>query len=218
MDFMKLWYPNKTAKIFCPDPTWPTHKGIAGRAGFETAAYRYYDRKNKNFDKQGMLEDLDKAEDEQIVIMHACAHNPTGCDPSQEDWGDIFEVVKRKKHFVSFDNAYQGFASGDLVKDSYAVRHFAEHYDRVAHTQSFAKNFGLYGERAGCVSFVCHDPGEVARLSSRVKQIARPMYSSPPIHGARIVDVVLGDAELTKSWHESLAIMSGRLATMRTEL
>lgn len=77
-EFLKLWFPNKNAKIYVSNPTWPTHKGIAGRAGYEFAEYRYFDKKNRNFDCAGMLEDLDKCEDEQIVILHSCAHNPTG--------------------------------------------------------------------------------------------------------------------------------------------
>jgi aspartate aminotransferase len=96
LDFLKEWYPNKKAKVYVSDPTWPTHRGIAERSGFEWVNYRYYDRKNRGFDLNGMLEDLDKADNESIVIMHMCAHNPTGCDPTNEQWGKILEVIKRK--------------------------------------------------------------------------------------------------------------------------
>ena len=121
------------------------------------------------------------------------------------------EVVKRKGHFSAFDSAYQGFASGDLERDAYALRLFAEETERICLFQSFAKNFGLYGERAGCVTFVTGSASETAAAQSRIKGIARPMYSNPPIHGARIVDIVLSDAELTASWHQSLLDMSGRM-------
>lgn len=134
-------------------------------------------------------------------MLHVCAHNPTGCDPSQEDWGKILEVVKRKKHLAMFDSAYQGFASGNLDTDAYSLRLFAEKTDRIMLSQSFAKNFGLYGERVGCISVVCGDEAEQVKVTSRVKGIARPMYSNPPIHGARIVDIVLSDPTLTASWH-----------------
>jgi aspartate aminotransferase len=86
MDFLREWYPYKNAKIYVADPTWPTHKGIAARAGFEAVTYRYYDRPNKGFDCAGMLEDLDKADEGSIILLHMCAHNPTGCDPSKEQW------------------------------------------------------------------------------------------------------------------------------------
>uniref|UniRef100_A0A7S3N2D6 Aspartate aminotransferase n=1 Tax=Strombidium inclinatum TaxID=197538 RepID=A0A7S3N2D6_9SPIT len=214
-DFMHKFFPNKSAKVWVPTPTWPTHKGIANAAGLDWAEYRYYDSNKRVFDVNGMLEDLDKAPAEQIILLHTCAHNPTGCDPTQDDWKQIFEVCKRKGHFCAFDNAYQGFASGDLDKDSFSLRHFAHNYDRVAVLQSFAKNFGLYGERAGCVHFVTSDAAESQRVSSRIKQIARPTYSSPPIHGARLVDVVLGDKDLTASWHQSLVDMSSRMNSMR---
>ena len=204
MDFLREWYPNKNAKIYVSNPTWPTHKGIAARAGFEAVEYRYYDKEAKGFDCNGMLEDLDKADNGSIILLHMCAHNPTGCDPTKEQWQQILEVVKRKGHFAAFDNAYQGFASGDLDNDAYSLRLFSENYSNICLFQSMAKNFGLYGERAGCVSFVTESEQEAAIISSRIKQIARPMYSNPPIHGARVVDLILSDPELTASWHDSL--------------
>jgi aspartate aminotransferase, mitochondrial len=218
LDFLREWFPNKNAKVLVADPTWPTHRGIADRAGFKWENYRYYDRQNKGFDLNGMLEDLDKADNEQIVIMHMCAHNPTGCDPTMEQWEQILEVVKRKGHFAAFDNAYQGFASGDLDRDASSFRLFANNYDRLCLFQSMAKNFGLYGERAGCVSFLANDEKEANILVSRIKQIARPMYSNPPVHGARVVDLILSDAALTASWHADLKLMSGRMNDMRTGL
>jgi len=116
-----------------------------------------------------MLEDLDKAANESIVMLHVCAHNPTGCDPSKDDWSKILEVVKRKGHLCLFDSAYQGFASGDLEEDAYSLRLFSQHTDRIILSQSFAKNFGLYGERVGCVSVVCTDEEEQKKVTSRVK-------------------------------------------------
>jgi aspartate aminotransferase len=192
--------------------------GVIAKAGFEWDKYRYYDRAAKQFDCTGMLEDLDRMDNESIVLLQVCAHNPTGCDPTQDQWRQILEVVKRKGHFAAFDNAYQGFATGDLENDSFSIRTFAEQTDRICLFQSFAKNFGLYGERAGCVSFLCADEAESLRVQSRIKQVARPMYSSPPIHGARIVDIILNDPELFAQWQESLDIMSGRLKEMRGAL
>lgn len=148
-----------------------------------------------------MLEDLNNADDESIIIFHVCAHNPTGCDPTKEQWQKILDVVRRKGHFSAFDSAYQGFASGDLETDAYSLRLFASQTNNVCLFQSFAKNFGLYGERTGMVSFLTESAEETANAQSRIKGVARPMYSNPPIHGARIVDIILGDAELTASWH-----------------
>jgi aspartate aminotransferase len=124
----------------------------------------------------------------------------------------------RKNHFVCFDSAYQGFASGDLDQDAYSLRLFANNTDRLCLMQSFAKNFGLYGERAGCLTFMTADPEESTRVLSRMKGIARPMISNPPIHGARIVDEVLKDKTLTQMWHQDLKDMSSRIFDMRSAL
>lgn len=217
-EFLKAFYPISGVKVWIPNPSWPTHKKIAEKCGFETATYRYYDKSSRSFDLAGMLEDLSNAPDQSIVMFHACAHNPTGCDPSKDDWHKIFEVVAKKGHFAAFDSAYQGFASGNLETDAYSLRYFSQRTDRMCLFQSFAKNFGLYGERAGCVSFLASSAEEAARMVTRMKTIARPMYSNPPIHGARIVDIILGDAELTAAWHQDLLTMSGRMKEMRAGL
>lgn len=128
------------------------------------------------------------------------------------------EIVLRKKLFCGFDNAYQGFASGDLDKDAFSLRLFAEHTDNIMLFQSFAKNFGLYGERAGVLSLITGNKNEKDVVMSRIKQIARPIYSNPPVNGARLVDIVLGDEKLTKMWHDDLIMMSARMAEMRSGL
>ena len=165
-----------------------------------------------------MKEDLEAAKDHSVVMFHVCAHNPTGVDPSDAQWQEILEIVKRKKMFSAFDSAYQGFASGDLERDSYSLKLFQENTNDLMLFQSFAKNFGLYGQRAGCFSVVTESPAEKDIVMSRIKQIARPIYSNPPIHGARIIDTILGDEELTAMWHQDLRDLSGRMADMRTGL
>lgn len=131
MEFLAGFYPVKGAEIMTPAPTWPVHNTIPGRIGMKAKPYRYFCPKTKGLDINGMLEDLDKAANEQIVLLHVCAHNPTGVDPTQEQWKKILEVVKRKQHFVMFDSAYQGFASGDLKKDAYAIELFTQEWDRI---------------------------------------------------------------------------------------
>jgi len=165
-----------------------------------------------------MLEDLNKADNESIVVLHSCAHNPTGQDPTMKQWEQILEVIKKKNHLAAFDSAYQGFASGNLATDAASIRLFEKHTDRIVLFQSFAKNFGLYGERCGNLNVVCSSENEAKIVQSRLKAVARPMYSNPPIHGARIVDIVLGDKELTASWHADLVHMSDRMTSMRKGL
>lgn len=193
LEYIKRNYPKANPTVYIPKQTWPIHKTVCDVVGLKWADYRYYDTKTKSFDCNGMLEDLDKAEPESIVFFHVCAHNPTGCDPQKEDWKKILEVVKRKQLLCLFDSAYQGFASGSLEEDAYSLRLFSQEYDRLMLFQSYAKNFGLYGERAGCFSVVCDSEKERDIVMSRVKQMARNLYSNPPINGARIVDTVLND-------------------------
>jgi len=115
--------------------------------GFKTyGSYRYWDATTKGLDIEGMLSDLKAAPPKTVVILHACAHNPTGVDPTREEWARIAEVVRAKNLFPLFDSAYQGFASGDLDNDAYAVRFFVEQGFELVCCQSFAKNFGLYSE------------------------------------------------------------------------
>ena len=168
-EFLKEFYPNKAAEVYTPSPTWPVHNTIPGRVGLKQKPYRYFSQKTKGLDIDGMLEDLDKAANESIVLLHVCAHNPTGVDPTVAQWSQILEVVKRKNHFAMFDSAYQGFASGDLKKDAYAVELFTKHYDRIMLCQSYAKNFGVYGERAGALSVVTGSKTETEVVMSRLK-------------------------------------------------
>jgi len=207
---------NKT--VFIPNPSWPNHKNIVSRSGMEFKEYRYYDSQNKSLNLNGMLEDLDKAPERSIVILHVCAHNPTGMDPTQDQWEEIYKVITKKNHLPFFDMAYQGFASGDLVKDSYALRRFANGGVKLALAQSYAKNFGLYGERIGCFSLVCDSKEEANIVEGHVKFIARAQYSNPPKYGAHLVDIVLSDSTLTSEWHKELKVMSERINAMRQAL
>jgi aspartate aminotransferase len=218
LQYLSDWYPHKDVDYLVPGPTWPLHKGLVEIVGKKVKSYRYYDPKTKGLDFDGFVTDLKNAKQNSVVLLHVCAHNPTGVDPTKDQWQKILEVVKEKNHFCAFDSAYQGFASGDLEKDAYSLRLFTENTDNVMLFQSFAKNFGIYGERAGCISFITKDAAEKEIVMSRVKTLARALYSNPPIHGARIVDIILGDKHLTQMWHDDLKMMSGRMHTMRAGL
>jgi aspartate aminotransferase len=204
--------------ILIPDPTWPNHQGVAALAGLKTGKYRYYDNKTSKLDLNGFLEDLEKAPNGTIVLLHSCAHNPTGMDPNQDQWKQIFNVLKKKQHLPFFDNAYQGFASGDLDKDAWVIRNYSADGNRMLLAQSYAKNFGMYGQRVGCFSMICQSKEEADTVMSYLKLIARRMYSNPPKYGAQIVDIVLTDPALYNSWKEDLVVMSSRLISMRLAL
>eukprot|EP00566_Odontella_aurita_P010146 CAMPEP_0113546876 /NCGR_PEP_ID=MMETSP0015_2-20120614/12047_1 /TAXON_ID=2838 /ORGANISM="Odontella" /LENGTH=436 /DNA_ID=CAMNT_0000447375 /DNA_START=54 /DNA_END=1364 /DNA_ORIENTATION=- /assembly_acc=CAM_ASM_000160 len=205
-------------RIYIPTPTWGNHIAIFREAGLDVQRYRYYDRSTNGLDYDGMMEDLKNAPEGSVILLHACAHNPTGCDPSLEQWRGVSDLIREKSHHVFFDSAYQGFASGDAEKDASALRLFVDEGHNVALAQSFAKNFGLYGERTGTFSVVTSSPEERERIMSQLKLIIRPMYSSPPIHGSSIVRTVLSDDGLTSQYYDECATMADRIQSMRAML
>ena len=148
----------KDLTIHIPDPSWPSHKNICVQTGVKHKLYRYYDNKAKALDFEGLINDLsNNTKPGDMVLLHTCAHNPTGCDPSFEQWKQMRDVFETKGLIAFFDNAYQGFTSGNLEEDAQAVRYFSQKHDAIPiiSAQSFAKNFGLYGERIGAFSVVC---------------------------------------------------------------
>lgn len=213
LDFMKMFHPN--ACVFVSGPTWGNHKTVCRAAGFATKTYRYWDPVNRKLDFAGMIADLKTARFGDIVLLHTCAHNPTGVDPTQAQWREICEVVKARKLICFFDTAYQGFASGDLAKDAYALRYFVDQGVELVASQSFAKNFGLYNERIGAFH-VCAGSEKAAKAAeSHLKLIIRWMYSNPPVHGARIVKTVLKSPKLKAMWFGEIKSMSSRINKCR---
>ena len=184
--------------------------------------YPYFHPKTKGLDLDGMLAAIEKAPEGSIVLLHACAHNPTGVDPTPDQWKQIADAVQKRRHFPFFDCAYQGFASGDLARDASAVRLFVERGFELCVAQSFAKNFGLYGERAGAFHFIAAPGGNATDVATRVaSQLAilqRSEISNPPAYGARIAGRVLNDGQLFAEWEENLRTMSGRIIDMRKAL
>jgi aspartate/tyrosine/aromatic aminotransferase len=152
------------------------------------------------------------------VLLHACAHNPTGVDPSQDDWLKIADVIERKKLVPFFDAAYQGFASGDLIKDVAPVRMFAERGLDMLLSQSYAKNMGLYGERVGALHIVTPNKETSSRVLSQVKMVIRAEYSSPPLGGARIADRILNNEGNFEEWSRELKSIAERVISMRKGL
>ncbi|TFY78785.1 hypothetical protein EWM64_g5223 [Hericium alpestre] len=215
--FLARFYP-KSNVIYLPVPSWGNHTPIFRDSGLEVRGYRYFDKSTVGLDFKGLIEDLKNAPEGAIVLLHACAHNPTGVDPTPEQWKEISNVVKEKGLFPFFDMAYQGFASGSTARDAFAVRHFVEEGHQIALSQSFAKNMGLYGERVGAFSVTAADPEEKARLESQLKIVIRPMYSNPPLHGARIANTILATPELYGEWEGEVKGMAERIISMRERL
>jgi aspartate aminotransferase len=204
--------------IYVPNPTWGNHIPIFRNSGLEVRRYRYYDAQHSELDFDGMITDIKEMHEGSCVLLHACAHNPTGMDPTLDQWKYLSEVIKKKKLVPFFDCAYQGFASGDAEKDAAAVRMFVEDGHLLAMVQSFSKNFGLYGHRIGALSVVGESAEEASRVVSQLKMVIRPMYSNPPRHGARVVSTILSDPAMTKQFQEQCKSMADRINSMRTLL
>lgn len=208
----------KNAPVYLPNPTWGNHIPIMKDAGMEVRRYAYYEPASRGLDFSGLMNDLKGAPDKSVFLLHACAHNPTGVDPTLEQWKEIADIMKAKQHVPFFDCAYQGFASGDASHDAAAIRLFVKEGHNVFLSQSYAKNFGLYGERVGAMSVVTNSKDEAERVLSQLKIIIRPMYSNPPIHGSRIVSTILSDTQLKQQWYRECKGMADRIITMRTAL
>lgn len=173
-------------KIYLPAQTWGNHRTIFTDAGIALGSYRYYKPDTRGLDFEGMLADISQIPAGSMVLFHACAHNPTGVDPTPAQWDKIISACRKNGLYPIIDSAYQGFASGDPNRDAETVRKFVTSGPAVV-TQSFAKNFGLYGQRVGALHIVTEGAEETKAVMSQLKIIIRPMYSTPPIHGARLV-------------------------------
>ncbi|KXZ54146.1 hypothetical protein GPECTOR_5g245 [Gonium pectorale] len=204
--------------VYLPSPTWGNHKTIFAKAGFQVREYRYFDKASRGLDFGGMTADLSSAPPGAVLLLHACAHNPTGVDPSPEQWASLLQTTHDRQLLPFFDSAYQGFASGDLDADAASLRLFAASGMELVLAQSFAKNMGLYGERAGALSVVCRSKAVATRVESQLKLVIRPMYSNPPMHGAAIAARVMGDPRLNAMWKEELKGMADRIKAMRSAL
>lgn len=211
-------FPGGMKEIYMPTPTWGNHLPIMRDSGLAIKQFRYYDAATCGLDFKGMKEDLNKIPAGSVVLLHACAHNPTGVDPSTAQWKELSSLFKEKKLFPFFDMAYQGFSSGDINKDAEGLRLFVDDGHLPIFVQSYAKNMGLYGERVGACTVLCASEAEAKPVESQVKIIIRAMYSSPPLGGARIATEVLTDPALRSEWLVEVKGMADRISSMRSQL
>ncbi|CAG9989202.1 unnamed protein product [Clonostachys byssicola] len=214
----------RCSSIWLPDPTWVNHKDIweVNAPRITTRCYPYYNDSIRAVDFGQMLHTLENgAQQGDAILLHACAHNPTGQDPTEEQWDRIARLCQAKKLFVIFDSAYQGFASGDLDRDAWAVRHFTAFLDlEMAVCQSFSKNLGLYGERVGALHVVTtrSPPTTAIHVQNRLVDLHRASVSMAPLFGCRVANQIFQNQELQDMWQADLMTMSGRISSMRNAL
>ena len=202
--------------IWLSDPTWPIHETIFAGAGLKVSHYPYVGADNR-LNVSGMLAALEAVPKGDVVLLHACCHNPTGFDLSQDDWRAVLEVVRRRELLPLIDFAYQGFGDG-LEEDAWAVRLFAAELPELLITSSCSKNFGLYRDRTGALLVCSHDAEKLLDVRSQLALLARNLWSTPPDHGAAVVAQILGDAALKQLWVEEVEAMRQRIARLRLGL
>jgi aspartate aminotransferase len=205
------------AAVHVSDPTWGNHVPLLGSSGLRLERYPYYDAAAHELRFTAMLERLDRAPAGDVVLIHACCHNPTGADLAPGQWRELIALLERRRLVPFLDLAYQGFGD-DLDADVAGVREVAERLPEVLIATSFSKNLGLYRERVGALIVVSGSEEHADAVRSHVLQIARSIYSMPPDHGAAIAACVFADAQLRRGWVTELAAMRERIGDMRTLL
>jgi aromatic-amino-acid transaminase len=208
---------NPNAEAWISDPSWENHRALLEFAGFKVNTYAYYDAQTHGLRFDAMLASLNTIPEGDIVVLHACCHNPTGVDLTMAQWEKVIEVVKARNLLPLLDLAYQGFADG-LDADAAAVRAFAKACPAVFVASSFSKSLSLYGERVGAFSVVTDSAEQAAKVLSQVKRVIRTNYSNPSTHGGQTVAAVLTTPELRTQWEAELGQMRDRIKTMRRAL
>jgi aspartate/tyrosine/aromatic aminotransferase len=205
------------ATVWVSEPTWNNHVPLLGGAGLTLKPYAYYDAESHSICFDEMVSTLRAAPKGDVVLLHACCHNPSGLDPSQDQWREIADVLVERELLPFIDMAYQGFAQ-DLDADAFAVRHMATIVPEMLLSTSCSKNFGLYRDRVGTLAMLSPDEKSRDVVFSQANSFVRTMYSVPPDHGAAVVRIILNDDELRAQWVDELGDMRERLNGMGTLL
>lgn len=211
-DYLHQNHPSAT--VWLSEPTWANHPKIFEAAGVPTKTYRYANASATALDADALREDLMTIPSGDVVLLHGCCHNPTGIDPTVEQWRRIAELLAERRLIPLVDFAYQGFAEG-LEEDASGLRALADALDELFICTSYSKNFSLYNERVGSLTVVASHAEAARAVASHVKVAVRTNYSNPPAHGGAIVATILDDVALTARWHEELAAMRNRINGVR---
>jgi aromatic-amino-acid transaminase len=214
-DFLHRYYPE--SGVWVSDPTWENHHAMFAGAGLKVDTYPYYDPATGGLRFDAMLAKLRSLPRNSVVLLHACCHNPTGVDLSEAQWQALIPVLRDGGLIPFVDIAYQGFGDG-LAEDAFALRAMADAGLQFLVANSFSKNFSMYGERCGGLSVVCADRNTADAVLGQLKATVRANYSTPPTHGARVIERVLHDPELFAMWTAETAEMRGRIRAMREQL
>lgn len=211
-EFIARFFPGAT--VWLSEPTWPNHPSIFNNAGLPTRPYSYYDGATKGLAFQTFFNTLNELPAHDVVLLHACCHNPSGMDPSREQWETLAHAAGKQGFLTLIDFAYQGLGDG-LDEDAYGPRVFAEQGLPLLISSSYSKNFGLYNERVGALTLVAPTAEQAEIALSNIRLLIRAMYSNPPAHGAAVVTTILQDPALRAEWEEEVRAMCDRIRSMR---
>ena len=211
-DFLARYFPG--SQVWVSDPTWDNHRSMFEGAGLTVNTYPYYDATTGGLKSDAMLAAISRLPARSVVLLHACCHNPTGVDLSAAQWDQLIPVLREREVLPYLDLAYQGFGDS-IAQDAYAVRALAAAGLSFFIANSFSKSMSVYGERCGALSVFCPDAAQANNVLGQLKFTVRRNYSSPPIHGGKIVATVLSDPELRPLWEGELAAMRQRILSMR---
>jgi aspartate/tyrosine/aromatic aminotransferase len=211
-DLIHQQFPKAT--VWLTDPTWPNHPQIFSAAGVPTKTFPYFDAARNALAWDALLAAIEKMPAGDVILLHGCCHNPTGIDPTPDQWNQLADAVYKRGLLPLLDFAYQGFADG-LEKDAAGLRAFCRPKAELLVCSSFSKNFGLYNERVGALTIVASDKATADIVQSQIKVCIRANYSNPPAHGEELVVAVLADKELTALWEKEVAQMRDRINGMR---
>lgn len=214
-DVLRRFFPDASVRI--SGPTWDNHRAIFEGAGFEVGEYPYFDRASQRLDFDAMAACLRTLPAQTVVVLHPCCHNPTGAELTPMQWDEIIKIVLERQLIPFLDMAYQGLGEG-FEPDAYLVRALASADVAFLVANSFSKIFSLYGERCGSLSMVCANADEASRALGQMQQAVRRNYSSPPVHGAHLVETVLLDPTLRAMWESEVKEMRDRIHAMRGRL
>lgn len=214
-DFINTWFPE--SKCYVSDPTWGNHIAIFEGSGVEVGKYPYYDKATGTVKFDALIEFFNTLNENDVVLLHPCCHNPTGVDLTQQQWDQLLQVIEARGLIPFMDIAYQGFGE-DMDSDAYAIRKAVDMGLPLFVSNSFSKNLSLYGERVGGLSVVCPTEEEAARVFGQLKFTVRRIYSSPPSHGGHVVDIVMNDEALHEQWVSEVYCMRDRIKAMRLQL
>jgi len=211
-DFIKRAKPD--SRVWLSQPTWPNHPGVMKAAGLAVETYPYFDAQTNGLAFDRMTAALEQIPEGDVVLLHACCHNPTGADLTLEQWDAVADLLARRRLVPFIDFAYQGLARG-LESDAAGVQRLCRKLDEVLIASSFSKNFGLYNERVGALTFVARSADVAEAALSQIKTLIRANYSNPPAHGSKIVTTILNSPDLRHEWEGEVAAMRNRINGMR---